>query len=201
MPKNYYDLLDELRAIAQLGLNYSKDPYDRVNYNRLLQIASDNYSDITGLPSEAIKERFSKEAGYITPKIGVNGILFNAEGLMLLEHRSDDHLWGIPGGWVDVGEGPESALKREFMEEANLEIEPDGVIGFYTRLPGEFNQPHTSVHILYHCQYISGNLKKSHESLELSYKDHNDIINWHKDHQMQAKAAMTYRDKLGNSVL
>ncbi len=28
MTKNYLDLLDELRAIAQLGINYSKDPFD-----------------------------------------------------------------------------------------------------------------------------------------------------------------------------
>jgi hypothetical protein len=60
MKKNYLDLLDELRSIAQLGLNYSKNPYDIVNYNRLLQLAVDNYSDFTGLPTEEIKERFAK---------------------------------------------------------------------------------------------------------------------------------------------
>ncbi|HEY2582227.1 MAG TPA: NUDIX hydrolase N-terminal domain-containing protein, partial [Mucilaginibacter sp.] len=141
MKKNYLDLLDELRAIAQLGLNYSKNPYDLEKYNRLLQLASNEYSDFAGLPSEEVKERFKKELGYITPKIGVNGVLFNREGHILLEHRSDDLLWGIPGGWVDVGEGPETALKREFMEEANLVIEPVEIIKFVTRLPGEFNQP------------------------------------------------------------
>lgn len=198
MKKNHLDLLDELRSIAQLGLNYCKNPYDIVNYTRLLQLAADNYADITGLPAEEIKERFSKELGYITPKIGVNGVVFDAEGKILLEHRSDDHLWGIPGGWVDVGEGPETALKREFIEEASLEIEPLGFINFYTRLPGEFNQPHTSVHILYHCKYTSGDLKKSNESLELSYMDQSSIINWHKDHQLMAREAISYLSKLRN---
>jgi 8-oxo-dGTP pyrophosphatase MutT (NUDIX family) len=195
MEKNYLDLLDELRAIAQLGINYSKNPYDLEKYNRLLQLAANGYSEITGLPSEEIKERFKKELGYITPKIGVNGVLFNAEGQILLEHRSDDLLWGIPGGWVDVGEGPETALKREFMEEANLVVEPMEIIKFYTRLPGQFNQPHTSVHILYYCKYISGDLIKSHESLELSFKDHTHITNWHKDHAQQAIDAMQYYSK------
>jgi 8-oxo-dGTP pyrophosphatase MutT (NUDIX family) len=196
MNKNYLDLLDELRAIAQLGLNYSKNPYDQVNYKRLLQLASDSYSEFTGLPSEEIKARFNKELGYITPKIGVNGVLFNPEGQILLEHRSDDLLWGIPGGWVDVGESLETALKREFMEEANLVIEPVDIIKFYTRLPGEFNQPHTSVHIHYYCKYIRGDLKKSHESLELAYKDHTKITDWHKDHQLQAQEAARYLDKI-----
>ena len=97
MNKNYLNLLDELRSIAQLGLNYSKNEHDLLRYHRLLEIASDNYAEITGLPSEEIKERFKKELGYITPKIGVNGAIFNEAGQILLENRSDDLLWGIPG--------------------------------------------------------------------------------------------------------
>jgi hypothetical protein len=102
--KNYLDLLDELRAIAQLGLNYSKDPFELERYNKLLQLAANSYSEITGLSAAEIRGRFNQELGYITPKIGVNGVLFNNEGLLLLERRADDLLWGIPSGWVDVGE-------------------------------------------------------------------------------------------------
>jgi len=192
MNKNYLNLLDELRSIAQLGLNYSKNEHDLLRYHRLLEIASDNYAEITGLPSEEIKERFKKELGYITPKIGVNGAIFNEAGQILLENRSDDLLWGIPGGWVDVCEGPEDAIKREFMEETNLVVESKGIIKFYTRLPGEFNQPHTSVHILYHCVCLSGKIKKSHESLEIEYVDHTTIKDWHKDHEVWAKEAFEY---------
>ncbi len=195
MNRNYLDLLDELRSIAQIGLNFSKNHYDRQNYERLLQLAANHYSDITGLESDAIVERFKSELGYITPKIGVNGILFNDKGEILLEHRSDDLLWGIPGGWVDVGEGPETALKREFIEEANLVVEPVDIIKFYTRLPGDFAQPHTSVHILYHCKYVSGVIKKSYESLEMDFKDHRLIKNWHKDHRQLALDAINYKHK------
>lgn len=196
MNLNILDLLDELRAIAQLGLNYTRNPHDIEKYNRLLQLASNGYSEITGLPSEEIKERFRRELGYITPKIGVNGALFNKEGEMLLEYRSDDLLWGVPGGWVDVGEGPESALKREFLEETNLVVEPIEIIKFITRLPGEFNQPHTSVHILYYCKYIGGEIKKSHESLELCYADYKTITSWHKDHQLYAEESVRHHKKL-----
>ena len=42
--KNYLDLLDELRAIAQLGINYSKDPFDLERYNKLLQLATAGYA-------------------------------------------------------------------------------------------------------------------------------------------------------------
>lgn len=196
MKKNYLDFLDELRSRAQLGINYSKNPYDLENYNALLQLAADGYSEITGLSSEEIKECFKQELGYITPKIGVNGVLFNKEGQLLLEHRRDDLLWGLPGGWVDVCEGPEDAIKREFMEEANLVVEPVEIIKFITRLPGDFNQPHTTVHILYLCKYVSGDIKPSHESLELKYLDNKTVNEWHKDHGVWAEEAVKYYNGL-----
>lgn len=191
--KNYLDLLDDLRAIAQLGINYSKDPYDLERYHRIMELACSRYSDITGLAPEAIKQRFSKELGYITPKIGVQGALFDQEGKILLERRKDDGLWGLPSGWVEAGESPESALKREFQEETNLQIAPVRIIGFYTRLAGEHSQPHSSVHIQYLCQYLGGSLQKSHESLDMQYAAPPDIQHWHKDHRIQVEAAMQFK--------
>jgi ADP-ribose pyrophosphatase YjhB (NUDIX family) len=194
MQKNYLNLLDEIRSIAGLGINYTQNPYDLERYNRLQQIAADNYAALTGLAPAEILERFKKELGYITPKIGVNGI-FDANGQILLEQRSDDSLWGIPGGWVDMGESPEVALKREFMEEASLVIEPVEIIKIYTRLPGEFSQPHTSVHLLYFCKYSSGDIKKSHESREINFMDYTKIEHWHKDHGQYAQDAIQYLHK------
>ncbi|HWD86554.1 MAG TPA: NUDIX hydrolase N-terminal domain-containing protein [Mucilaginibacter sp.] len=196
MKKDYLDLLDELRAIAQIGLNYSRSPYDQHNYERLLQLVSDEYAAFTGLPSEEIRERFRKELGYITPKIGVNGVLFDTDGRIFLEHRSDDKMWGIPGGWVDVAESPENAVKREFMEEADFVIEPLDIIKFHTRLPGEFNQPHTSIHIYYYCRLISGELRISHESLEMKFVHPAKVTEWHKDHQSIAEVCLQYFNKI-----
>jgi 8-oxo-dGTP pyrophosphatase MutT (NUDIX family) len=193
MKRNYLDLLDQLRAIAQLGINYSKDPYDLERYNRLMELACSEYAGLTGLEPASIRERFSRELGYITPKLGVQGALFDTEGRLLLEQRKDDALWGLPSGWVEAGEGPETALVREFQEEAGLAVEPVKVIGFYTRLPGEYHQPHSSVHILYLCRLLNGSLRKSHESLDMVYSDPAVIRHWHKDHRAQAEAALQYR--------
>jgi 8-oxo-dGTP pyrophosphatase MutT (NUDIX family) len=193
MKRNYLDLLDQLRAIGQLGINYSKDPYDLERYHRLMELACAEYAEFTGLGPAAIRERFSRELGYITPKLGVQGALFDAEGRLLLEQRKDDALWGLPSGWVEAGEGPESALVREFMEEAGLQVEPVKVIGFYTRLPGDYQQPHSSVHVLYLCRYLGGSLRKSHESLDMVYADPAIIRDWHKDHRVQVQAALRYR--------
>jgi mutator protein MutT len=182
MPKNYLNMLDEVRAIAQTGLNFVKSPYDFAQYTRLLELASEQYAEITGLSTPAIVERFGRELGYITPKVGVQCALFDETGKILLEHRADDQLWGLPGGWVDTGETPETAIVREMQEEAALIVAVDRLAGFYTRLPGEYAQPHTSVHIVYLCRYISGSITLSHESLAIGFYDPETITNWHKDH-------------------
>lgn len=192
MKRNYLDLLDEISAIAQLGLNYSKDPFDLERYRRLLGLAADVYADITGLESPAIRERFTRELGYITPKIGVQGALFDDAGRMLLERRKDDGCWGMPAGWVEAGERPADALVREFKEETGMEIEPVVLLGLYTRLPGEYAQPHTSIHPFYLCRYVSGTLRLSHESLAMEYHDPATITEWHKDHGLQAEEAVQY---------
>ena len=192
MAKNYLDLLDAVRQIATLGLNYSKDPFELERYRRLLELAAGSYAEITGLESEAIKARFTRELGYITAKVGVQGALFDETGRLLLEKRKDDGLWGMPAGWVETGETPADALVREFREETGMEVEPVALLGLYTRLPGEYAQPHTSIHPVYLCRYVSGTLRVSHESLAMEYHDPTTIVNWHKDHGLQAEAAVRH---------
>lgn len=192
MAKNILDLLDELRAIAQLGLNYSKDPYDLERYHRLMDLAAGEYASISGLESKVIKERFAKDLGYITPKLGVQGALFNEQGEMLLERRKDDGTWGLPSGWAEVNETPQQTLEREFMEEANLKIEVGELIDFRTRLPSQYEQPHTSYHLMFAVSYISGEIQISHESLDMRFRDHQQVEEWHKDHGMQADKAFAY---------
>jgi 8-oxo-dGTP pyrophosphatase MutT (NUDIX family) len=130
--------------------------------------------------------------------VGVNGILFDEQGRLLVEHRSDDFLWGLPGGWVDVGEDPETAIKREFMEEANLVVEPLEIINFYALQAGQYQQPHSSVVVLYLCKYVSGDIQKSIESLDIKYVDPAQITGWHKNHGVYAEAGIAHfhnRDK------
>lgn len=181
MDKNLLNILDELRSIAQLGLNYSKDNYDRERYNRLLDIASKEYCKISGIDDSLVKNLFQKELGYITPKLGVNGIIVS-DNKILLEKRSDDKKWGIPGGWVEVGESPQESLKREFLEETGLKIAIEDTIDIFTRKPGDFGTPHSSCHILYRCHIEGGKLLKSFESLEVGFYNVKDIDDWHNDH-------------------
>ena len=55
--------------------------------------------------------------------MGVVGVLFNAEGrVLLVEHVFHPYLpWGLPGGWVERNERPGESLLRELREELEIE--------------------------------------------------------------------------------
>lgn len=57
--------------------------------------------------------------------VRVYGLLINADNEILIsdEHEYDQYFSKFPGGGVEFGEGLIEALKREFIEECNAEIE------------------------------------------------------------------------------
>ena len=94
-------LLDELQIIARNGLHYTQNPYDRECYERLMELVSRCYGEALNLPPAAVRERLSKELGYVTPKVGADAAIFNAAGEILLVLRADDNRWCLPCGWVE----------------------------------------------------------------------------------------------------
>jgi 8-oxo-dGTP diphosphatase len=56
--------------------------------------------------------------------VSAAGIILNEKGqVLLLDHvLRPNSGWGMPGGFVDTGEQPEAALRREIREETGLEL-------------------------------------------------------------------------------
>lgn len=192
------ELLEELRAIAQLGLNYSKDIYDRERYERLLTLASSQYSELSSLTRSEVEKRFRAELGYITPKIGVSASILNDQGELLLVQRTDDSTWCLPCGWAEVRETPQQSIMREVQEETGLLVEVGSLIRLGCRMPGDFGQPHTTYHLQFYCTVVGGTLQESHETINVGYYDISSINKWHVDHQVEAEAAHQYWGFLKN---
>jgi len=51
---------------------------------------------------------------------------------ILLMRRSDNGLWGLPGGYVEVGESVAAATRREVEEETGFQIEVGRLVGVYS---------------------------------------------------------------------
>lgn len=61
----------------------------------------------------------------------------------------------IPGGYVDFGESPQDALKREFMEETGVEVEAKGIVGI------RFNMH--DWYVVFLAEYISGEARSDND--------------------------------------
>ncbi len=64
------------------------------------------------------------------PNYTVDPIILNA-GHILLVQRADNHLWALPGGFIDRGESPDQAGRREASEETGINDLPETSVEVY----------------------------------------------------------------------
>jgi ADP-ribose pyrophosphatase YjhB (NUDIX family) len=105
------------QAIAQNGLAFTRDPFDRERYTRLAELVTELLSSQFEIPPATARALFAGESGYMTPKVDVRGGVFQGERVLLVRERSDGR-WTLPGGWVDVNDAPSAAVEREILEES-----------------------------------------------------------------------------------
>ena len=89
--------------------------------------------------------------------IRVYGILINEKNQVLVadEFIRGNYYTKFPGGGLELGEGTRDCLKREFMEEMNLNVEVGDHIyttDFYQR--SAFNPDHQIVSIYYYVKAL-----------------------------------------------
>ena len=111
----------KIQAIAQTGLEYATDPYNRERYEELRALSAEMMAEASDIPAVQWLELFGKETGYATPKIDVRGAVFRGAEV-LLSRELDDGCWSLPGGWADVNDPPSKAVIRELREETGYEV-------------------------------------------------------------------------------
>ena len=110
----------ELRAIAQTGLAFTADRFDRQRYERVRELAASILAQGSGERYEAIIGLLRQEWGYATPKVDVRGAAF-VDGRVLMVREISDGKWTLPGGWADVNQSAAECVIREIAEESGFE--------------------------------------------------------------------------------
>jgi ADP-ribose pyrophosphatase YjhB (NUDIX family) len=112
----------EIQALAQTGLAFTRDEYDRARYERFRTLAAQIMAQHTDLEVRDIEVMFTPQTGYATPKVDVRGAVFRDGRILLVRETADGDRWTLPGGWADVNESPAEAVVKEVREEAGLEV-------------------------------------------------------------------------------
>jgi ADP-ribose pyrophosphatase YjhB (NUDIX family) len=102
-----------------------------------------------------------------------SAIVVDEASRILLIRRSDNALWSIPGGAMDVGERIADTAVREVREETGLQVVPETIVGIYPNprhvieyADGEVRQQFS---ICFACRLVGGELATSDESTEVGF--------------------------------
>jgi len=108
-----------------------------------------------------------------------SAVVTDEEGRILLHRRSDNELWSLPGGAMEIGESISETVVREVQEETGLEIAPRYVVGIYSNPAhvveygdGEVRQQFS---VCFGCEIVGGKLRTSDESLEVQFFNPTDL--------------------------
>lgn len=74
---SYLHWISELQALAQAGLAFTKDPYDKDRFERIMAISAEIAATTFDKDPEVIKNLFAAEIGYPTPRFDVRAVVFN----------------------------------------------------------------------------------------------------------------------------
>jgi ADP-ribose pyrophosphatase YjhB (NUDIX family) len=165
-PPQWLEWAKKLQAIAQNGLLFSENAYDRERYEAIRGVAAEMMAAGSGDPLETIAGLFAGQAGYATPKVDVRGVVFRDDRILLVK-EAQDGLWTLPGGWADPNESPSESVTREVYEESGFKTRAVKLVAVFDRA----KHAHVPLHAFHvyklfiRCEIESGEARTSLETL------------------------------------
>jgi ADP-ribose pyrophosphatase YjhB (NUDIX family) len=158
-----------LAALAQNGLTFTTDAFDRARWEEVRRLAAEMLADGAGVSSDEMVACLAAETGYATPKVDVRAAVFQGDQVLLVQERSDGR-WTLPGGWCDVGEAPGVAAAREVEEESGYRVRTAKLLAVYDKL--RHGHPPASFHaykLFFRCDLVGGAAAASDETSAVGF--------------------------------
>ncbi len=130
MTDSLYQIADELRALANAGLRWCENDYDRERYEKALRASARIVSALENRSEEDVLAEYNGNLAHLSPVLCVEAAVVR-DGKILLIQRADDQTWAMPGGLLEVGESAASGAERELWEEAGVRGKAVRLLGIY----------------------------------------------------------------------
>lgn len=164
-----------IQALSQAGLTFSKDVYDLERYEELRNISAEIMAEHTGLKINKIRNLFTSETGYQTPKVDVRGIIFNNDQILMVKENMDDK-WALPGGFCDIGLSPSENIIKEIKEESGYDVTPIKLLAILDKNKHQHPpDPYHFYKIFIQCSIIGGNPVPGIETNNIKFFSKNNL--------------------------
>lgn len=193
------DYIKRVRAIAQNGLTYCENPYDIERYEELKELSFNMLNILTDAPIEKIKNFFTDEKGYQTPKVDVRAVVMKNDKILLVKEKIDGK-WSLPGGWCDIGFSPSQMAKKEIWEEAGYEVSVEKLLALYDKeCHGHPKDIYHIYKLFFKCSIIGGDGLGGMETSDVGYFPINDLpplsLTRNTEEQISAMFDLYFNDK------
>ncbi len=171
-----FEKIKRIQALAETGLEYNENSYDRERYTEIQEISLQILSRLTETPVEKISAIITDKNGYKTPKTDVRAVVFNEKDEILLIQEKADNCWAMPGGWADVGYSPAEVAVKECFEEAGLKVETVKLLAVLDKqkqkMPPAFEYVYK---IFLLCRKLNDNISVGTETSDVGWFDENNL--------------------------
>jgi ADP-ribose pyrophosphatase YjhB (NUDIX family) len=169
----------EIQAIAQTGLAFNPNPYDRERYENLRALAARIASAAAGAPIERFETLFADQSGYATPKVDTRGAAFDDQGRILMVRETiDNDRWTLPGGWADVNLTPAENIIKEMREESGFETRVRKLAAVWDRTrQGHPPDGFSCYKLFFVCDIVGGDAAPSLETSAVGFFAEDELPN------------------------
>lgn len=164
-----------LQSIAQAGLHYAENVFDRQRYEEVRELSVMLASLLTGAQVDRVRDLFTFENGFQTPKVDIRAVVIKYGSILLSRERSDG-CFSIPGGFADINYSPSQVAVKEVLEETGLIVKAERVLAIIDT--DRHNFPPLEFHyykIIILCNIIGGTLQDSDETTEAGFYDFDNL--------------------------
>lgn len=163
------EMYRRLLAIAEAGLYYGKDEFDKERYQELKKLSLELLSRVG---RESVAELFQlteQNEGYPTPKVDVRAYIKQEDKVLLVEDKKTKE-WALPGGYAEVGLSPKENIQKEVLEETGLIVQVDELLGIFdTNLRKDIPQVYQYYKLIFSCSIIEGSFVENNETSNMDF--------------------------------
>lgn len=166
---NILRIARRVQALAQAGLHYAGNDFDRERYEELRKLSVDLASYVTDNEPGKIHDLFTFETGFQTPKVDVRAVVIKENKVLLTRERCDSK-FSLPGGFADINYSPSEVAVKEVLEETGLQVTARRLLAVVDT--DRHNFPPLEYHyykIIIQCELVGGELTDSIETTDAGF--------------------------------
>ena len=146
---------DMLRDISATSLMFPSDIYDRERSIKIQEISMSMMAFATGNNLSQLQPLQANFFSRPTPLVSGDAAVIDTSGRILLIQRSDNKLWAMPGGFLEVGESPSVGVLRELLEETGLVCKARTLVGVFDSLYTGSSYPLQIFQLVFLCEPLT----------------------------------------------